>query len=371
MSFASAASGSSGEGRDDLGQLCAALYGAALEPRRWPEALCTVGRFIGGPDECLVIVTFSDGPQSSDGWSLAGIPGSAERHHHIERGRHPLFSADRESQGGEHLASTLAELSLTREFALRHGSLCGVSRVLQPSDDVFGTLHVLRRDVPIGSGFRERVEIAQTHVGRALEIYSRLRRAKRLAAIDRSVLDLVDVAAMVVTFDGRLVRANAAAHALLAQRESVGVEDGVLRCIHARGDGALAEALRAVEGPDAMGRFSALLLPRLTGVRPHLALVTRLSEELTDLPMATVLIRNVSADHPNSDRIFGDLFGLTPCELRVAVGIVRGSSPQQIAERLGLSVETVRSHLKRVFFKSATCSQADLVRLVLGECPVA
>jgi DNA-binding CsgD family transcriptional regulator len=43
-----------------------------------------------------------------------------------------------------------------------------------------------------------------------------------------------------------------------------------------------------------------------------------------------------------------------------------GDSVEQIADELGVSRETVRSQLKRVFAKTGTHRQAELLRLVLA-----
>jgi len=57
--------------------------------------------------------------------------------------------------------------------------------------------------------------------------------------------------------------------------------------------------------------------------------------------------------------------GLTPAEARVAVRMARGSSTARVARELGVSLETVRTHLKRIYAKLGTTRQADLVRILL------
>jgi DNA-binding CsgD family transcriptional regulator len=60
-------------------------------------------------------------------------------------------------------------------------------------------------------------------------------------------------------------------------------------------------------------------------------------------------------------------FRLSAAELRVlAVVIEVGGSVPEIAEALGVSEPTVKSHLRRLFDKTGTRRQADLVRLVAG-----
>ena len=54
-------------------------------------------------------------------------------------------------------------------------------------------------------------------------------------------------------------------------------------------------------------------------------------------------------------------FGLTPTEARVVGGLVDGQTPQNYAATNGVSVNAVRFHLKHIFLKTETSSQAQLV----------
>ena len=58
------------------------------------------------------------------------------------------------------------------------------------------------------------------------------------------------------------------------------------------------------------------------------------------------------------------LFGLTQAEAAVMVSVGAGHTPRETAATLGRSYETVRSHLKSLYGKTGTGSQADLVGLV-------
>ena len=61
-----------------------------------------------------------------------------------------------------------------------------------------------------------------------------------------------------------------------------------------------------------------------------------------------------------------DAFHLTPREADVADLLARGSDPACIARTLGISLDTVRTHLKHVYRKTNTHSQCDVVRLMLA-----
>lgn len=61
-----------------------------------------------------------------------------------------------------------------------------------------------------------------------------------------------------------------------------------------------------------------------------------------------------------------DAFHLTPREADVAELLARGADPACIARTLGISLDTVRTHLKHVYRKTNTHSQCDVVRLMLA-----
>jgi DNA-binding CsgD family transcriptional regulator len=59
-------------------------------------------------------------------------------------------------------------------------------------------------------------------------------------------------------------------------------------------------------------------------------------------------------------------FGFTPMEGRVAEMLCRGLTPMMIARELGISIETVRCHLKQAFLKARVHRQAELVAVLLS-----
>jgi DNA-binding CsgD family transcriptional regulator len=69
---------------------------------------------------------------------------------------------------------------------------------------------------------------------------------------------------------------------------------------------------------------------------------------------------------PPDMRVLCGLFDLTPAEARVARGIASAQTPEAVAQSIGISVETARSHLKRIMLKTGTTRQAELVLLLSG-----
>lgn len=60
-------------------------------------------------------------------------------------------------------------------------------------------------------------------------------------------------------------------------------------------------------------------------------------------------------------------FKLSKAEARVATLLADGLSPRMIAERLNVSIHTVRSQLQAIFSKTDTSRQAELTSLILKE----
>jgi len=65
-------------------------------------------------------------------------------------------------------------------------------------------------------------------------------------------------------------------------------------------------------------------------------------------------------------RVLCGLFDLTPAEARLAREVAVGASMETAAATLGLSIETVRTYLKRVMAKTGTRRQAELAVLLSG-----
>jgi DNA-binding CsgD family transcriptional regulator len=71
------------------------------------------------------------------------------------------------------------------------------------------------------------------------------------------------------------------------------------------------------------------------------------------------------ADPTHVNETFGErlaqLHDLTDAEAEVAQWLVSGHTPNEIAEAFDRSPHTIRTHLKRIFAKTGTHSQSELV----------
>jgi len=75
-------------------------------------------------------------------------------------------------------------------------------------------------------------------------------------------------------------------------------------------------------------------------------------------------VHEAALEMPSMPNALAKAYKLTAMELRVLLGIVQVGGGPSVAEELGISETTVRSHLRHVYEKTGTNRQADLVKLV-------
>ncbi|MBT9503285.1 MAG: helix-turn-helix transcriptional regulator [Burkholderiaceae bacterium] len=138
---------------------------------------------------------------------------------------------------------------------------------------------------------------------------------------------------------------------LAANTEVLGLQRGRLV---ARGQrAALAEQLAA-------GQSLALVR---TG-RPSLSLLAQIVTDSQDQPLA-VLATLIDPQAQRMDRrLLPGLFGLTTTEARIAAALADGHGTQRIAGDLGVQLNTVHAHIKKLLAKTNTERQVQLVSLL-------
>lgn len=81
--------------------------------------------------------------------------------------------------------------------------------------------------------------------------------------------------------------------------------------------------------------------------------------------MAAVFVSDPEMPAAVNEELLSHLYDLTVTEARVAVDLLRGKTARQVAADLGVTINTVRQHLKRVFAKTGAAGQSDLLSLLL------
>lgn len=112
-----------------------------------------------------------------------------------------------------------------------------------------------------------------------------------------------------------------------------------------------------------------LRIERRKAEQPLAAIVAPAPAEWSQVggrPAAAVLVLGdpEQSNSPEADVLVAH-YGLTRSEARLAVMLVETRTLKAAAARLGIAAETARHHIKSVFHKTRTHSQAELVRLLV------
>ena len=268
------------------------------------------------------------------------------------------------------------ETRFYREWARPQGWVDALALVLDKSVTSYAALGVFRheRDGTIDDEARRRVKLIAPHVRRAVLIGNVIDLRTNEAAALADTLAGLAAGVFLVDTAGRIAFANPAGQAMLDEGRIVRGADGTLAAADPQANRALCEVFAAAGGGDmAVGRKGvAVLLSAASDERwlAHVLPLTSGERRLAGANYAAttaVFIRKASLETPSPMETVAKLYKLTPGELRVVGAVVDIGGISGIAEALGISQATVKTHLHHVFQKTGTRRQAELVKLVAGH----
>ncbi len=207
----------------------------------------------------------------------------------------------------------------------------------------------------------------QPHLLGAVRVMRRLGTADLGFRLGSEVLERLSVPVFLCSEEGAVRFMNAAAAALVASGQ-LRVAGGRLEASSPEEAEVLGRLIHEAASARRSG-FAAsggtLALPRRGDGTLELAIAPLAGERGAGLPSGELAL--VVASACPGERALAwlrDRYALTPAELRVALLTCEGIGLVEAARRLGVSINTARTHLQRVFDKTGTRRQADLVRLI-------
>ncbi len=216
-----------------------------------------------------------------------------------------------------------------------------------------------------------RMRLLVPHLKRAVQIGKTVSRGRAHTTALTDVLDEIRAGIFLLDAQRRIVHANESGHALLARRVLLRTAGGRLSAKEPDARLALNGSITLAEQADPLTaghgvtvslhssdgeRYVGHLLPLRSGERRNTgatceavaALFVHRAEPQASIPCEFVAAR----------------YNLTPMEVTVLFAIVDVGGVPEVARALGIAPTTVKTHLLRVFAKTNTRRQADLVKLV-------
>lgn len=361
--------------------LIPAIYEAALEPQRWSSLFAQLSAELGGTAVYLGQSRI-DHFGAGEFWTIGVDPREWDR-----------FEDSKQSAKTNRTLTTLlryearvvdrraiipdAEVGrdqLSRIFLAEQGLFHAAISVVQRDDEVASTFWVGSDHTrPVEGALFDRVRALAPHVGRAMRIHRALAQSRRQTATFQTVLDVLDRGAMLLDGSLRLLYANAAAQRAMQADQGLTLRFGRLCAGGAGVQQALETLARRLTNPRGDLAGGALLVPDPSGALAwRLTLAPAIGASIHGFACGARIVAFIddllSESEGPAPEALAKEFDLTPAEARVAALSARALRPTEIAVALGVSVNTVKSHLKAIHGRLGVRTQAGLVRIILMRC---
>jgi DNA-binding CsgD family transcriptional regulator len=363
------------------------IYDAAIAPELWPAFLDALAEVIDGhmvnlafTDAAVVDITlmvtsrfepeserkYREQYSSLDPWATIGA----------NRG---LFKTGAVGLGTSLLSHADYKKTV---FYNEFGRFCdlsgGVTAVIRADKSVAAFLNANQRSRGRQFDDAEVILLRQLlpHLQRAFQIHERFNGLSQARAAAVDLIDRLPFGVVILDGHGRAIVVNRVAEQILDARDGLILRN---RSLEAASGGQTAELRAMVAGAIAVARGErlesggeTLAVGRPSLKRPLQVLVTPLRTAVAALrigsaaPLAAVFISDSESERLPSDAILRQFFGLTAAETRLAMLLLQHKSLDEAAESLQISRNTVRTHLKKLFEKTGTRRQSELVRLLAG-----
>jgi DNA-binding CsgD family transcriptional regulator len=210
----------------------------------------------------------------------------------------------------------------------------------------------------------EKLELLTPHATRALQISERLNTFQREKAELLATIDSLTTPIILIDCNRVIRQINSAAINLIESRQGVSNQSGMLQF----NDAEVENAFRAAYGSK---QDRAVILPAKlkNGMQVHLlahSIQNGAASNSNDERTLVVIDWPKAKTTPIGENV-RSRFGLTISELRVLLLLIDGRSINSVASDLGLSQNTIKTHVTRMFQKTGTRRQQDLIRTVLEQ----
>ena len=354
------------------------IHAAALCPTQWDGVLRQLAALTG----CVAGGLTVERPATRQGTPLTYFgfdPGHVARTFEHFLPMNPLFRIEARMQAGFVVTNgdvvapeTFRRSDFFNGWARPQGLCSPITVVIQRTQAAYVPLTLVRPDGAGEATSESRALLSRLapHLVHAMTVNMRLQRAGAGQGDLVRMLEALPCGAALIDRNRRVLFTNARLDALLDPAKG-----GPLRCVSGRiavrdasADRSFQAALAAALGVGSRARGGQFVLPEPLGdcqltVRfsplPQVetawdALADDVAERARCLMLfSTPDVAKVAEDHQ-----------LTPAETRVLAALTSGKGLAAVARKLGISRSTVHSHLDKIFQKTGTNRQAELVRLV-------
>jgi DNA-binding CsgD family transcriptional regulator len=359
------------------------IYDAALEPAQWDSVILRTAALVGGSGGWLSQLNFIDGSGSGFDDPMAGVDTSwVPKYVDYFSGLNPFATT---TDPHDYLAKWTPRI-LTNDEEMPRDDLVRTEFFndwMRPQDVAncmmirlakFGNqTAVLNINCPLKRwNFEQRdFETAANyhpHLIRAFKLGHRLAWRQQLNDGAATIFDTSPHALFIVDPDARIHRTNRTADSLLSNGRVLSA-GGRLSAASTAASKKLHALIAAAASADREKRSGGSMALPTEAQLPLSIIVAPLGDgrfgPYLMQRLALVCLTDLSAGISPPLQRLRELFGLTPAEARLALALFEGATPNEAANKFGISPNTARAQLARVFEKTGTGRQSELVRLTM------
>ncbi len=365
-----------------LSSLIGKIYDVALDQSLWPDAIKATAEFVGGSGSAL----FSKNTVSRESSFFY-------QHGHSQEAMDSYFSTYAKLDpttigqfmyGVGEVYSTgdllpydeFVQTRFFREWAKPQGWVDHIASTLEKTAMSFSMFAVVRTEQEgiVDDEVRRRMSLIVPHIRRAVLIGNVIDLHKFEHAALADSLDHIAAGVFLLDDAATIFFANAAGRKLLGDEGLFRDIKGTLTAVDSVVNRTLRDILSIMPGSDIELGAKGIALPALSpdGERwlMHLLPLTSGARKVAGASYSAsvaLFVQKASMDAPSQVEATAKLYKLTPSELRVLGAVLQevGGIPA-LADTLGISEATVKTHLQHLFQKTGVRRQIDLVKLVAG-----
>lgn len=243
---------------------------------------------------------------------------------------------------------------------------------LHVGHDVYVMLRIVRSEAAGAYTPEERAYCARLlpHLRQAVRLFLRLDRQASLHGAYATTLDMLPVGMLVLNAEGRVLQSNRTAQDILATKNGLMVQDGMLMATQHGNHQRLRALIHSAAEDHQCARSMPMAVSIGRGKQPSLSLIVRSAPRTEDVSAENssavlVMISDPTHQPPLSAEVIADLFGFTAAEAGLVVLLANGATLDEAAQALGVTRNTVRTQLYTAFQKAGVNRQAQLVSRVL------
>jgi DNA-binding CsgD family transcriptional regulator len=258
------------------------------------------------------------------------------------------------------------------DWVLPQGKGHGLLGTIFNDDSLAGNIGAMRArcEKPFSAIDKRVLQALMPHLQRAVALKGRIAHLEALQRDNSNALDHWSTGVFVVDRAGHVLVANESAAAILRKRDGLTADRNILQAATPHDSASLHRMIRdIIEGPYLQFSRSISRIQRPSGKSPLQIVITPSVREdvfFGSRRSALVFVHDPERCERPQLETCRILYGLTRAEATITVLVAAGKSVREIAEEVTVRENTVRIHLKKIFDKTGTKRQAELVRLVLS-----